>query len=61
MKIYKSNGQYFKKVNGRYVLYEIMIKQATIVLISTDIKYDNIDIEKEYTFQELKKELKGGR
>ena len=56
--IYKStNGLYYTYKNGLYYENDIMLKRNTIVLLENGNVVNSIEIEKEYTFMELKKEL----
>ena len=56
--IYKStNGLYYTFKNNKYYENDIMLKRNTIVLLENGNVVNSIEIEKEYTFMELKKEL----
>ena len=56
--IYKStNGLYYTYKNGLYYENDIMLKRNTIVLLENGNVVNSIEIEKEYTFMQLKKEL----
>ena len=56
--IYKSkDNKYYTLKNNLYYENDIMLKRNTIVLLENGNVVNSIEIEKEYTFMELKKEL----
>ena len=56
--IYKTiKNEYYIYKSGIYMQCDIMLKRNTIVVIPNGEFKADIDIEKEYTFIELKKEL----
>ena len=56
--IYKTiKNEYYIYKSGIYMQCDIMIKSTTIVCLENGKTVNSIEIEKEYTFMQLKKEL----